>query len=109
MLCMAKISSFEQETGNSISLAKIGEKPFTIVAVEKSDYESNGEVTDGIKITVEESFEGVRVLHTTRRAIVSQLTKPEVLKTLETETIGAVKCVKATSAAGKDYFKLVDV
>ena len=109
ILVMAKISEFDNETGNSISLAKIGDKAFTVIAVEQSNYESDGEVTDGIKITVNESFEGVSVLHTTRRAIVSQLTKPEVLTLLEKDTIGPVKCIKAKSAAGKDYFKLVDV
>uniref|UniRef100_A0AAU7N494 Uncharacterized protein n=1 Tax=Nitrosopumivirus cobalaminus TaxID=3158414 RepID=A0AAU7N494_9VIRU len=106
---MATISQFEKESGNSISLARIDGQSFTIVSIEKSDYENDGEVTEGIKISVKEDFEGVNVLHTTRRAIVSQLTKVEVLTLLKSESIGPVKCVKAKSASGKDYFKLVDV
>lgn len=109
--CMTKISTFET-TSNSISLAKIGMKPFTIVSVENSDYEEgtgdNKTSTPGVKITTAEEFEGVNVLHTTRTAIVSKLTAAAVLEALQVGSIGPVKCVKATSGNGKDYFKLVD-
>lgn len=108
---MTNISEFET-TSNSISLAKIDGKPFTIVSVEKSDYEEgsgdNRVSTPGVKITVAEDFDGINVLHTTRTAIVSKLTSEAVVKALESGSIGPVKCAKAKSGNGKDYFKLVD-
>ena len=108
---MTNISEFETAS-NSISLAKVDGKAFTITGVEKSDYEEgsgdNRTSTAGVKITVKESFEEVSVLHTTRTAVVSKLTSEAVLESLQSGTIGPVKCVKATSGNGKDYFKLVD-
>ncbi len=108
---MTNISEFDTKS-NSISLAKIDGKPFTITGVERSDYEEgsgdNRTSTAGVKITVKEDFDGVNVLHTTRTAIVSKLTSEAVLNALETGTIGPVKCIKAKSSNGKDYFKLVD-
>jgi hypothetical protein len=108
---MTSISEFETES-NSISLAKVDGKPFTITGVERSDYEEgtgdSRTATPGVKITVKESFDGVNVLHTTRTAIVSKLTSEAVLQALESGTIGPVKCEKAKSGNGKDYFKLVD-
>ncbi len=109
---MTKISTFETEA-NSISLAKIDGKSFTIVGIVESNYDEgsgdNKVSTPGVKITTSEEFEGVHVLHTTRKAIVSKLTSPAVLEALESGTIGPVKCAKAQSAStGKDYFKLVD-
>jgi hypothetical protein len=108
---MTNISEFET-TSNSISLAKVDGKSFTIVSVEKSDYEEgtgdNRTATAGVKITVKEDFDGINVLHTTRTAVVSKLTSEAVLQALESGTIGPVKCVKAQSGSGKDYFKLVD-
>jgi len=108
---MTNISEFET-TSNSISLAKIDGKPFTIVSVEKSDYEEGAgdsrTSTPGVKITTAEEFDGVNVLHTTRTAIVSKLTSEAVLEALQSGSIGPVKCVKAKSGNGKDYFKLAD-
>ena len=105
---MPQISEFEK-VSNSISLAKIGEKPFTILAVERSDYTSGDESTEGVKITIKETFEGVNVLHTTRVAIVKKMKEPAVLKTLAVnEPIGPVKCVEGKTEAGKKFFKLVD-
>jgi hypothetical protein len=108
---MTNISEFETSS-NSISLAKIDGKPFTIVSVEKSDYEEgsgdNRTSTPGVKITTAEEFDGVNVLHTTRTAIVSKLTSEAVIEALRSGSIGPVKCVKAKSGNGKDYFKLAD-
>jgi len=39
--------------GDSVSLGEIGDKPFTIVSVEKSNYNDIA----GVKITTQESFE----------------------------------------------------
>ena len=105
---MPQISTFEK-TSNSISLAKIGEKPFTILAVERSDYTNGDESTEGVKITTKETFEGVNVLHTTRVAIVKKLKEAAVVSTLQNdEPIGPVKCVEGKTEAGKKFFKLVD-
>mgnify|MGYP003656949460 FL=1 len=108
---MTNISEFET-TSNSISLAKVDGKSFTIVSVEKSDYEEgSGDErvsTAGVKITVAEDFDGINILHTTRTAVVSKLTSEAVLEALKSGSIGPVKCVKAKSGNGKDYFKLVD-
>ena len=109
---MTNISDFEAKS-DSISLAKIEDQPFTILAVEDSDYEEGSgdsrTVTKGVKITTKETFEGVNKLHTTRTAIVSKLNEAGVKSVLQREEpIGPVKCVKATSGNGKSYFKLVD-
>jgi hypothetical protein len=108
---MTNISDFETKS-DSISLAKVDGKSFTITGVERSDYEEgtgeNRTSTAGVKITVAEDFDGVNVLHTTRTAVVSKLTSGAVIEALKTGSIGPVKCVKAKSGNGKDYFKLVD-
>ncbi len=108
---MTSISEFDTKS-NSISLAKVDGKTFTITGVERSDYEEgsgdNRTSTPGVKISVKEKFEGVNILHTTRTAIVSKLTSEAVLKAVDNGTIGPVKCITAKSANGKDYFKLVD-
>jgi hypothetical protein len=108
---MTNISDFETKS-ESISLAKVDGKSFTIIGVEDSDYEEgtgeNRVSTPGVKITVAEDFDGVNVLHTTRTAVVSKLTSKAVLEALKAGSIGPVKCVKAKSGSGKDYFKLVD-
>ena len=89
---MTNISEFDTKS-DSISLAKVDGKSFTITGVERSDYEEgsgdNRTSTAGVKITV-------------------KLTSEAVLNALESGTIGPVKCIKAKSANGKDYFKLVD-
>ena len=74
---MPQISTFDK-TSNSISLAKIGEKPFTILASERSDYTNGDESTESVKITTKETFEGVNVLHTTRVAIVKKMKEAAV-------------------------------
>jgi len=42
---------------NSVILAKIDNKTFTITSIEDSDYTHDGEVTKGVKITTKETFE----------------------------------------------------
>jgi len=109
---------------DSISLAKIGENPFTIVALEDSDYEEQGEITPGVKITTKETFthngEKYTKLHTTRITITNrfrrknkngELINSKIHDLLASgETIGPVKCVSVKAKrGGKDYFNLVDV
>ena len=104
---MTSISEFDSKS-DSISLAKIGDAPFTIIGVEDSNYDEGENSTEGVKITTKETFEGVNKLHTTRVAIVKKLKNPAVLRELETNPIGPVKCSQATSSAGKKFFTLVD-
>lgn len=119
---MTKISEFEN-AGDSVSLTKIDGKPFTIVAIDDSDYNESGKSTPGVKITTKETFniegEDRNKFHTTRTAIVSKLRKtdPEsgqpinqkFHESLEKEPCGPVKCEKQNSQNGKrEYFTLVD-
>ena len=105
---MTKISEFAKAK-NSVSLASIGEQPFTVERVEQSNYEEgkgeNMVSTEGIKIYTKESFDGFKCLHTTRRAIVSQLNDIPS----DAFPLDPVKCVSVKAAnGGKDYFKLED-
>jgi len=43
--------------GNSASLPKIDDKIFTITHIEDSDYTQGNEVTKGVKITTQETFD----------------------------------------------------
>lgn len=120
---MTKSFDEYQSAGDSISLKEIGEKPFTIVGVEDSDYEEGKTKTPGVKIQTKETFEKkdgeeVNKIHTTRTAIVSKLYsvdaegKPANQKILgdlaKGEEIGPVKCVLVKAKkGGKDYYDLV--
>lgn len=103
--------------GDSVSLGKIDGKPFTIIAVKKSNYEEgSGEtrkVTPGVKITTKEEFnvdgEGYNVFHSTRVAVVSRLLNENLFKAINEEGQSfTVKCEKTKSKSGKEYFDLVD-
>ncbi len=63
-------------TGNSASLAKIGEKLFTITFVEDSNYTQGEVITQGVKITTKEMFDvdgnQMNKFHTTHAAIVNR-------------------------------------
>jgi len=69
---MSKLADF-QTIGDSASLAKIGDKAFTVIKVEDSDYTQGEEVTKGVKITTQETFsidgKEWNKLHTTRIAV----------------------------------------
>lgn len=114
---MTKISEFKSQ-GDSISLAQIGDKPFTIVAVVDSVYEKgtgdNKKSTPGKKITCQETFtdkngKSSNKLHTTRVAIVNKLSNPQLLESLKNGPIGPVKCVEVQGKnGGNPYWDLVD-
>lgn len=108
-----KMEEFKSAS-DSISLAKLKNQPFTITAVEDSNYEDGGTVTQGIKLTSKESFtiDGKKWnrFHSTRTAIVNKLRDPKVRERLANgETLGPVKTeeVKAKKG-GKPYFDLID-
>lgn len=109
------MSQFDQ-VSDSVSLAKIEGKSFTIVKIEDSNYEQNGEVTKGVKITTKESFivEGTvdqqNKFHTTRKTLVNKL-NDEKLRTAVNggQPLGPVKCDKVTAKkGGNPYYVLVD-
>lgn len=103
--------------GDSLSLAKIDGKPFTITAVEESNYEEGSgderKVTPGVKITTQESFKidgnDANKFHTTRTAVVSKLLAEGLNNAINEEgKTFTVKCAKVKSKNGRDYFDLVD-
>ena len=106
------IADFKQE-GDSVSLAKLKDASFTIVAVEESNYEENGKVNPGVRITTEKPYtiEGKEYtkFHTTRTAIVNKLKNPEVLAAItKGDTIGPVRAKEVPAKkGGKPYFDLV--
>ena len=109
---MSKLADF-QTVGDSISLAKIGEQPFTVTKVEDSDYTQGDQVTKGVKIITKESFEiegkTHNKFHTTRVAIVKRFSDSAIRASINGgNPLGQVKCVSATAANGKNFFNLID-
>jgi len=101
-----------KSAGDSVSLKKIDGQKFTIVKVEDSNYEEDGKVTEGVKITTEETFtiDGKmwNKFHTTRIAIVRILQNPELRKDLEKGgSMNPVICKSVHPPKGKDYWDLV--
>ena len=107
------IADFKTE-GDSVSLAKLNNAPFTIVAVEDSNYEDSGNVTQGVKITTKDfhNVDGKKYnkFHSTRTAIVNKLRDQKVREALaKGDTIGPVKAVSVPAKkGGKPYFDLVE-
>ena len=105
------MSSLSDYGGDSVSLAKLGDVPFTVVGIEKSAYDDK----DGVIIKTKEVFEveGVQYskFHTTRMTIVKTLTRLEILADVNenNKPLGPVKCqeVQSKKSANK-YFTLVD-
>ena len=99
---------------DSVSLKSIDGKPFTIVSVEDSNYEDNGKMTPGVKITTKERFEvdgkEVNKFHTTRTAIVTKLTMTGLRQDLQKgDTVGPVICrLQKPTKGTKDYWALVE-
>jgi len=99
----------DYDTSDSISLAKIDGKAFTIVGVVDSAYTEQGkEPKPGVKITTKEQFKvdgkEWNVFHTTRETVVKALTDDTIRADLASgEEIGLVKCEKVE---GKRYFVL---
>ena len=99
--------------GDSVSLAKIGEKAFTITFIEDSDYTQGNEVTKGVKLTTRETFEidgkPVNKFHTTRVAIVNKFNNEKIRNDVNNgNALGPVKCISERTASGKNFFNLVD-
>ena len=101
-------------TGNSASLAKIGEQSFTITFVEDSDYTQGDVVTKGVKITTKEMFDvdgnQMNKFHTTRVAIVNRFKNEKLREDINNKQVplGPVKCISEKSASGKSFYNLVD-
>ena len=101
-------------TGNSASLAKIGEQSFTITFVEDSNYTQGEVVTPGVKITTKEMFDvdgnQMNKFHTTRVAIVNRFKNEKLREDINNKQIplGPVKCISEKSASGKTFYNLVD-
>jgi len=109
---MSKLADF-QTIGDSTSLAKIGDKAFTITKVVDSDYTQGDDVTKGVKITTTETFkiegEDWSKFHTTRIAVVKRLSQANIRESINGGTpMGPVKCITAKAANGKDFFNLID-
>lgn len=108
-----------QNKGDSVSLKLIDGKPFTVTGVVDSDYESDGKVTPGVKLTTKEMFdiegEEFNQFHTTRLIVVKNFgskdaeglpANEKLLAALENgEEIGPIICEKAK---GKKYYILTD-
>ncbi len=108
------ISQFDKPK-DSISLAKLGNEVFDIVAIESSSFEKDGKTDPGYKITMKKSYnidgKDVKKFHTTRRAIVAFLNQEEITTALDKgNSIGPIKCekVKAKTPGVNDYWMLVD-
>ena len=106
-----KLSEFVS-SGDSKSLALLDDKQFTIISVERKDYDEN----KGVKIATSEDFEiegdKVNKFHTTRQAIVGKFLndsgEPTALYNAvnQTDACLKVKVFKRKSANGRDYFDL---
>lgn len=99
--------------GDSVSLAKIGDKAFTITSIEDSDYTQGEMVTKGVKITTKETFEiegnFVNKFHTTRVAIVKKFSNEKLRSDVNNgNALGPVKCISEKSVSGKSFYNLVD-
>ena len=110
---MSKLADY-QTIGDSASLTKIGEKAFTIIDIQDSDYTKGADTTPGVKITTAETFEidgnSISKFHTTRVAVVQRLSNQNLRKdvNVEKKPLGPVKCVSQAAANGKNFFNLID-
>jgi hypothetical protein len=114
-----KMSQFQNDVGDSKSLTNIDGQKFTIVKIENSNYEKNGKISEGVKITTQEEFdvegEKFNKFHTTRTTIVPKL-RDETLKAAvngidgkDGTPLGPVKCqLEKAKQGGNDYYILVD-
>ena len=78
---MPKLSDYATK-GDSVSLAKIDGKAFTVIGIADSNYEDGNIVTNGVKLTTKESFsidgKNMSKFHTTRVAVVKRMNEPEI-------------------------------
>lgn len=114
---MGNFNDFAKSAGDSINLKEVGDETFTIVGVEESNYEDGTDSTPGVKISTKEEWtreDGKKVskIHTTRRAIVSQLLQEDFVKALESGETFKVKCPAdkvQSKKGGQPYYTLVAV
>ena len=112
---MTSFNDFGQSAGDSINLSEIGDKVFTMTAVEDSPYTQGEDSTPGVKISTEETWtkeDGTKVqkIHTTRRAIVSKCTDADLKEALANGETFKVKCPKEKvkpKGKGMPYFDLI--
>jgi len=109
---MPKLSDYATK-GDSVSLAKIDGKAFTVVGIADSNYEDGDRVTNGVKLTTKESYDvdgkNMNKFHTTRVAVVKRLSEAEIREDVkEGLEIGPLKCVSEVAKNGKRFFNLVD-
>lgn len=105
-----KLSDYASAS-DSKSLALIDGKEFTIINVERKDYDEN----KGVKITTKETFEiegdPFSKFHTTRQAIVGKFLNDSGNNTDLANAVNDggelfVKVFKRKSASGREYFDL---
>ena len=106
-----KLSEFVS-AGDSRSLSYLDDREFTIIGVERKDYDEN----KGIKIATSEDFdiegEKVNKFHTTRQAIVGKFLNDAGEPTRLFNAINQpdktlkVKIFMKKSASGRDYYDL---
>ena len=94
-------------------MAKIDDKAFTITFIEDSDYTQGDQVTKGVKITTQETFEiggnSINKFYTTRVAIVKKFNNEKLRIDVNSgNPLGPVKCISEKSASGKNFFNLID-
>jgi len=96
---MGKLSNYKT-VGDSVSLAEIDGEKFHITRIEDSDYDDNGEIKKGVKITTKEEFDidgnKMNKFHTTRIAIVKILNGAKIRTDVNenNDPLGPVKCNK---------------
>jgi len=113
-----KMSQFDQ-VSDSVSLAKIEGKNFTIVKIEDSNYSQGETVTKGVKVTTKEMFDvdgedGQKTqqnkFHTTRKTLVNKLNEEKLRSAVNGgQALGPVTCKKVSAKqGGNPYYILVD-
>ena len=108
-----KVSDYAS-SGDSVSLAKLGENSFTIIGIEDSDYDDNGTLKKGVKITTKEKhkvnvakdkepekIEEWNKFHTTRQVIVKRLSNQNLRTDVNKGEPLKVKCVTKPGSPGK--------
>lgn len=110
---MGKLSNYKT-VGDSVSLAEIDGEAFHIIHIEDSDYDDNGEIKKGVKITTQEQFDvndnKMNKFHTTRIAIVKILSSTKIRTDVneKNDPLGPVKCNKEKGKNGRNFFNLIE-
>lgn len=108
---------------DAIGLGKIDGKAFTIMHLEKGQYDDHGNMIDSVMITTKQTFEveipqseGTPKLgkfdkfYTTRKAICSTLLRSDIFEAVNSgQELGPVKCVMTKTKTGRDIYVLKDV